>query len=174
MTRDATPPKNPAGEYAPEPNPDPVARAGFVGDLAALPSAVRGLVGGASDDFLHTKYVNWTVRQIVNHLADSHLNAFGRFKLALTEDAPAIKPYDEGAWAALADSTAGDLGPSLLLLDALHARWVRLLGSLSDAEFARTYRHPELGRAFTLGEALGLYAWHGRHHAAQVAWLKQR
>jgi hypothetical protein len=111
------------------------------------------------------------VRQIVHHLADSHMNAFVRFRLALTEDRPTIKPYDETRWAELSDTTAADAMLSVRLLEALHARWGMLLRGLSDAEFARSYIHPEYGKEFRLDEALGLYAHHCQHHAAQIAWV---
>lgn len=167
------PPQNPAGEYVPDPNPSAERRASFVAEIAAMPGSLRRLVAGLAPAQLDTKYRNWTIRQIVNHLADSHVNAYVRFKLALTEDGPTIKPYDETKWAELPDAKAGDIEPSLAMIDAVHARWVTVLKAMSDADFARTYVHPEYQKQFALGEALGLYAWHSRHHPGQIAWLKK-
>ena len=120
------------------------------------------------------RYRKWTVRQIVHHLADSHLNAFVRFRLALTEDRPTIKPYDETRWSELADSRSAEVELSLRLLESLHARWAVLLRSLTDADFERTYFHPEHQREFRLDEVLALYAHHGRHHSGQIGWLRER
>jgi uncharacterized damage-inducible protein DinB len=131
-------------------------------------------VAGLSDGQLDTLYRNWTVRQIVHHLADSHVNSYVRFKWALTEDLPTIKAYDEGRWAGLDDSRSGDVRAPLALLHGLHARWVQLLRSMSDGQFARCFVHPETGRTVSLGEALCYYAWHGEHHTAQVLWLRRQ
>lgn len=169
-----TPPDFPAGPYTPEPHPTPDRRAELVAEIAAAPARLRAAVAGLTDPQLGTKYKNWTARQIVHHVADSHANAYVRFRLTLTEDGPAIKPYHEGRWAELADATTADVGLSLALLDALHARWSILLRSLADADFAREYVHPEYGRRFALAEAVGLYAHHGRHHAGQIEWLRRR
>jgi len=108
---------------------------------------------------------------VIHHVPDSHLNAYVRFKLALTEDEPVVKPYDEAAWARLADSAVTPIETSLAMLDALHDRWVRLLRSMSDADFARAFRHPELG-VVRLDQNLALYAWHGKHHTAHLASVK--
>ncbi len=169
-----TPPDNPAGPYTPEPAPSSQRRAEQIAAIADLPRRLRATIAGLSDAQLDTPYKQWTVRQIVHHLADSHANAFIRCRLALTEDAPTIKPYDETRWAELADTRAANVGWSLDLLEALHARWVYLLRSLSDADFAREYVHPQYGKRFTLGELLGLYAHHGQHHTAQIEWLRQQ
>ncbi|PYR62116.1 MAG: putative metal-dependent hydrolase [Acidobacteria bacterium] len=115
----------------------------------------------------------WTVRQVVHHVPDSHLNAYCRFKLALTEDNPRIKPYDEAAWAKLADTERTPVETSLALLDSLHQRWVTLLESMKPEEFARTLQHPEAGE-MTLDKVLQLYTWHGRHHVAHITSLRQR
>jgi DinB superfamily len=165
------PPKYPAGEHVPEPNLTNESRAAFIAIIGRLPADLRGLVAGMSGPQLGTKYVNWTVGQIVSHLADSHMNAFIRFKLALTEDNPTIKPYKEWEWSQSADSHE-DPEFSLRILEGLHTRWVRLLRALPADDFNRTYYHPEWNRTYTLGEALDQYAWHGRHHAAQIEWLK--
>jgi uncharacterized damage-inducible protein DinB len=168
-----TPPKHPAGEYAADPAPAADRRAELIAQIEAAPAALRAAVAGLTDAQLDTKYVNWTARQIAHHMADSHLNAFARFKLALTEDAPTIKPYGQDAWAGTADVLGEPVETSVRLLEALHARWVRLLRSMGEADFARTFVHPEYGKTYTLGEALGVYAHHGRHHTAQIAWLRQ-
>ncbi len=165
------PPLDPAGAYEPEEGVSPARRAALIAALAAAPAALRRLVGGLTAPQLDTKYRNWTARQIVHHLADSHANAYIRFKLALTEDHPTIKPYDEGRWAALPDALAGDTAAPLALLDGLHARWVQLLDTLDPESFARTFFHPEAGCSVRLDDALGQYAWHARHHTAQIAWL---
>lgn len=150
-------------------------RAVRIDAIAAAPAALRAAVLGLSDAQLDTPYRpgGWTVRQVVHHVPDSHMNAYVRFKLAVTEDAPTIKPYDEAAWAELADVKAVPVATSLALLDALHARWVALLASLGDADWARTFRHPELGLV-PLEKNLALYAWHGRHHVAHVTSLRAR
>jgi uncharacterized damage-inducible protein DinB len=139
---------------------------------AALRAAVRGL----TDAQLDTRYRpgGWTVRQVVHHVPDSHLNAMTRFKLALTEDTPTIKPYDEARWAELGDVGATPVETSLRLLEALHERLVILLRSLEPAQFQRTLFHPERNAVMTLDELLALYAWHGRHHAAHITGLRQR
>jgi hypothetical protein len=114
------------------------------------------------------------VRQVVHHLVDSHVNAYCRFKLAMTEDMPTIKPYREAAWAELADGRSGPVEPSLAMLDGLHSRWSRLLDSFTDADWHREFIHPEHGASFTLGRTAAMYAWHGRHHTAHITALRQR
>ena len=168
------PPQNPAGAFVPEEGYGPQRRAEFIADLAAAPRALRQAVAGLSDEQLDTRYRNWTIRQIVHHLADSHVNSYIRFKWALTEDMPTIKAYDEGRWAALADARTGDIGPPLALLQGLHARFVQLLRSLTEPQFARSFLHPETGKTVSLDAALCYYAWHGKHHTAQIAWLRDR
>lgn len=142
--------------------------------LRELPPKLREAVAGLNEAQLDTPYREggWTVRQVVHHVADSHMNAYGRFKLALTEEWPAIKGYEEAAWAKLADSR---LPPavSLAWIDALHARWVALIDAMSGADFARGYIHPQLGRQ-RLGDALALYAWHSHHHTAHITSLRRR
>jgi hypothetical protein len=147
-----------------------------VDDIAALPAALRVAVAGLDDGQLDTSYRDggWTVRQVVHHVADSHVNAYVRMRLALAEDAPAIRPYDENAWAALPDGRALSPAVSLALVAALHARWVVMLRGVGAAEGARTVFHPEHGRTMTLDELIAQYAWHGRHHVAHVAALRQR
>lgn len=147
----------------------------FLDEIAQAPTKLRSAVNGLSDAQLETPYRpgGWTVRQVVHHVPDSHLNAYVRFKLALTENEPTIKPYAEDRWAELADTKTTPLEVSLTLLESLHNRWVRLLRSLGPEEWKRTFLHPELG-AMTLEKTLALYAWHGRHHVAHVTTLRQR
>src|SRR5437870_4791261 len=130
-------PQNPAGAFTPEEGYGPSRRAGLIADIENAPAAMSRAVAGLSEEQLDQRYRNWTLRQIVHHLADSHVNSFIRFKWALTEERPTIKAYDEGRWAALEDSRTGDVGPPLALLEALHARWAQLLRSLSDEQFGR-------------------------------------
>ena len=167
-------PPNPAGAFEPEENGGPRWRAELIAVIEAAPAALRDVVAGLSEDQLDTRYRNWTIRQIVHHLADSHVNSYIRFKWALTEELPTIKAYDEGRWAALEDSRTGEVRAPLALLDGLHACWVRLLRSLTEDQFARSFLHPETGQTIGLNAALCYYAWHGRHHTAQVRWLREQ
>lgn len=148
----------------------------FIAAIAETPGALRSAVAGLSRDQLETRYRpgGWTVKQLVHHVPDSHLNAYTRFKLALTEDEPTIKPYDEAAWADLPDSRKVPIEVSLDLLDALHLRWVALLRSMDAAQFNRGLRHPEHGGVLTLKQILALYAWHGPHHVAHITSLRKR
>jgi uncharacterized damage-inducible protein DinB len=143
--------------------------------LAALPENLRAAIEGLSTAQLDTPYRDggWTVRQLVHHLADSHMNAYIRIRLALTEDWPIIKPYDEKLWAELPDALTAPPDLSLRLLDALHYRWVLLLRSLSEDQWQRGYNHPENGRQ-SIAEAVALYAWHCRHHTAHITELRKR
>lgn len=157
----------------------PISQADYprlIGEIAEAPGAMRSAVAGLSRDQLETRYRpgGWTVKQVVHHVPDSHLNAYTRFKLALTENEPTIKPYDEAAWAELADSQKVPIDVSLTLLESLHQRWVPLLRSMDAADFRRGLRHPEHGRVLTLEQMLGLYAWHSRHHVAHITALRQR
>jgi uncharacterized damage-inducible protein DinB len=149
-------------------------RAQWIEEIAKAPARLRGAVDGLKDEQLDTPYRpgGWTIRQVVHHVPDSHMNAYVRFKLTLTEDTPTIKPYAEDLWAKLEDSKA-PLEGSLSLLENLHGRWVLLLRSFAQTEWARTFRHPELG-VRRLDQTLALYAWHGRHHTAHVTSLRQR
>jgi uncharacterized damage-inducible protein DinB len=164
----------PIGRFRPPAASTAGTRQAQIETLRLLPERLRAAVSGLSQAQLDTPYRDggWTVRQVVHHLADSHTNSFIRFKLALTEDWPTIKPYDQAAWARLADSGLAIDG-SLVFIDSLHARWVALLGSLSDADFERGFNHPENGRQ-TLGHALALYAWHSGHHTAHISGLRER
>jgi uncharacterized damage-inducible protein DinB len=146
-----------------------------VDQIEQAPTHLRAAVKGLPDSQLDTPYrpEGWSVRQLAHHIPDSHLNAYIRFKLALTEDAPTIKPYAEDRWAQLADSRTTPIEVSLTLLDSLHYRWIRLLRSLQPDDWKRTFRHPELGEV-SLEKNLALYAWHGRHHVAQITNLRER
>ncbi len=157
-----------AGPYGPE------ERAGQIAELRVLPERLRAAVRGLNDAQLDTPYREggWTVRQVVHHLADSHANSYVRFKLALTEDWPTVKAYDEAAWARLKDSRM-PIGPSLDLVTGIHGRLVALLESMAEEDFARGFNHPERGRV-TLAENLALYAWHSRHHTAHITGLRGR
>jgi uncharacterized damage-inducible protein DinB len=169
-----TDPRYPVGKYVPDPAPDAASLSGWVDQLAAAPELLRAAVRGLDDVQLETPYREggWTLRQVAHHVPDSHLNAYIRFKLALTEDVPTIKPYDEARWADLPDARSGPVEGSLVLLERLHERWVRLLRALAPADYARTFRHPDAESPVTLARALGLYAWHGRHHTAQITTLR--
>ena len=150
-------------------------RAAHIQTLRLLPERLRAAVSGLNDSQLDTPYREggWTLRQVVHHLADSHANAYIRCKLALTEDWPTVKTYDEAAWANLADSRLLPIEGSLALVEALHGRWVALLESLSDEDFQKGYEHPQQGRQ-NLAKALAIYDWHSRHHTAHIASLRAR
>jgi uncharacterized damage-inducible protein DinB len=158
-----------------KPSLTPQERRSAVDAIAATPSALRAAVKGLTDAQLDTPYrpEGWTVRQLVHHVADSHMNAYTRFRLALTEDNPTIKPYDEAAWAELPDARSLPIGVSLDLLDRIHERLVHLLRATKDADFRRTLQHPENG-PMTMDSLLAVYAWHGRHHTAHVTRLRER
>lgn len=150
-------------------------RRACIATIAETPARLKAAVVGLNATQLDTPYRpgGWTVRQVVHHIPDSHMNSYVRFRLALTETEPTIKPYDEALWAELADAKTAPVEPSLALLENLHARWVLLLRSLSDADWTRTFRHPELG-LMTLEQNLALYDWHGRHHVAHITSLRER
>ena len=154
---------------------DAGARAEAIAAIAACPAALRAAVHGLDDKQLETPYRpgGWTVRQVTHHVPDSHVNAYVRFKLALTENRPTIKPYEEDRWAQLLDTARSPVTTSLALLDALHERWVTLLGAMAAEDFARELMHPESG-VMHLYDMLALYAWHGRHHVAHVTRLRER
>ena len=143
--------------------------------IADLPVRLTELVGKWGDEYLDTTYrpEGWTVRQVVHHVADSHINAYVRTKLALTENNPTISPYEEGEWAKLPDMKL-TISPSLVLLRNLHQRWVTVLESLTEADLNRTYFHPGQQRSFPLSEVIGLYAWHGEHHYQHINQLAVR
>lgn len=151
-------------------------RAAAIEAIAQAPGALRAAVSGLTDAQLDTPYRpdGWTVRQVVHHVPDSHMNAYVRFKLGLTEETPTIKPYDEAKWAELDDSKSKLVEHSLALLDALHARWVFLLRRMQPSDFARKLNHPEWDAPLSLDVMLALYAWHGKHHVAHVTALRER
>ena len=144
-------------------------------DIESLPAALRAAVEGLTDWQLETPYRpgGWTVRQVVHHLADSHINGFTRTKLALTEDNPTIKPYDERAWANIVDSRL-PIDVSLTIIDGVHRRWVEVLRSLTAEQLGRTFVHPEQGQTMTIGYQVQNYAWHSRHHVAHITALRER
>jgi hypothetical protein len=151
-------------------------RTACISRIAAAPAKLRAAVQGLSDGQLDTPYRpgGWTVRQVVHHVPDSHINAYTRFHLALTEPGPTIRPYDEKRWAELPDARSAPVDISLGLLEALHVRWVLLLRQLRADDWSRTYVHPEERRELTLSQLLGLYAWHGDHHVAHITGLRAR
>ncbi|MCI0329343.1 MAG: bacillithiol transferase BstA [candidate division Zixibacteria bacterium] len=165
----------PIGPFKFEGNATETVRQLWIGQIAAAPALLRKAVAGLSEQQLDTPYREggWTVRQVAHHVPDSHLNAYTRFKLTLTEEEPTIKPYNEKLWAELMDTKKTPIDISLNLLDSLHIRWVNLLRSLKPEDFKRTLQHPESG-IMTLEKLLALYAWHGRHHTAHITSLRER
>ncbi len=145
----------------------------YISDISTFPERLSAAVQSLSDEQLDTAYRpgGWTVRQVVNHCADSHMNAMIRLKLALTEDQPTIKPYDQDSWAALPDSLHMPVGPALQMLEGIHARWTMLLRNMSTEDFSRTFVHPEYGTVYRLDENTGLYAWHCNHHLGHITAL---
>jgi uncharacterized damage-inducible protein DinB len=168
-----TDPRYPIGKFHYDDSLSEPQKQACLDEIARTPANLRTAVNGLSKAQFDTPYRDggWTVRQVVHHVPDSHLNSYVRFKLALTEDAPTIKPYAEDRWAELADTKETPVEVSLTMLDALHDRWVRLLRSLSAEDWKRTFRHPELG-PMTLEKTLALYAWHGKHHVAHITQLR--
>jgi uncharacterized damage-inducible protein DinB len=164
----------PVGPFNKNFEPSPTLRRDFIQTLTELPTKIANAVESLTDEQLDTPYRpgGWTVRQTVHHVADSHMNAYIRFKLALTEDSPTIRPYFEDRWAELADSKL-PVDVSLRLINDLHRRWVAMLNSMTDQEFNRTLVHPESGD-WTLEKMLGLYGWHSRHHTAHITSLRDR
>lgn len=165
----------PTGEFRAPGAPNAASREQAIAAIADTPARLRAAVRNLDEDQLDTAYRpgGWTLRQVVHHVPDSHLNAYVRTKLALTESEPVIKPYDEAAWAALVDTSTVPVDVSLDLLDALHRRWVALLGACREQDFQRAYVHPESGR-HTLDYLVALYAWHGPHHVAHITTTRAR
>jgi uncharacterized damage-inducible protein DinB len=168
-------PRYPTGRFTYNPAVTPDTRRAAIAAIRATPSALRAAVAGLNDTQLNTPYREggWTVRQLVHHVPESHMNAFTRFKLALTEDNPTIKPYEEDRWAKLGDVARAPIATSLTLLEALHERWGILLDVMTDADFRRPLIHPDSG-PMTLDRLLQLYAWHGPHHVAHITSLRAR
>jgi len=150
-------------------------RSRFIDEIAAVPQLMRSAAAGLNSSQLDTPYREggWTVRQVVHHVPDSHMNSYIRFKLALTEHEPTIKPYNEAVWAELTDARTAPIEPSLNLLEGLHHRWTLLLRSLSAEDVKRKFYHPELG-VVTIEQYIALYAWHGKHHVAHITSLRER
>ena len=165
----------PTGKFQRPPSLDEAGRARAIDIVAGTAARLRDAVRGLSDAQFDTPYRpdGWTVRQVAHHVPDSHLNAYVRFKLALTENEPTIKPYEEALWAELPDVKAVPVETSLTLLDAVHERWIAILRAMKPSDFERMLIHPESGRQ-SLDQVLALYAWHGPHHIAQITSLRQR
>jgi len=166
----------PLGKYQPLDAPSAAQLEAFIDEIAEFPALLRKTLRGLSEEQLETPYRQggWTVRQLVHHIGDSHLNSLIRFKWALTEDNPTIKAYDQDLWAETPDVGETPVAINLDFLEALHRKWVALLRSLAPADWQRTFVHPVTGRQFTLHWLVGLYAWHGKHHTAHIQRLKER
>jgi hypothetical protein len=170
-----TPPQFPIG-----PQPSPLAEVFTLADLEpffdeieSAPGLLHEAVNELNDSQLDTAYRNWTVRQIVHHVADSHTNCYIRFMWALTEPSPTIKAYDEGAWSGLTVSQSGGIEAPLALLEAVHTKWLMLMRTMGVDDFARTFTHPETGNLVRLADLPPLYAWHAKHHTAAINWLRE-
>jgi len=165
--------KFPIGEFSPLESYTTEQLNSYINDIEILPSQLRNEVEGLSEEQLETTYRpdGWTIRQVVHHIPDSHMNAFIRFKLTLTEDNPTIKPYFEDRWANLSDAK---MTPeiSLNLVEGVHGRWVNILRNMSMVDFERKYTHPEYKKVFTLKEAVHMYSWHGKHHLSHIKLAK--
>ena len=167
--------KYPVGKFEKSHPPTSDERKHTIESIASAPGKLRAAVKGLTDQQLDTPYRpgGWTVRQVVHHLADSHMNAYVRFRLGLTEVEPTVKPYDEKLWAELADARTAPIEPSLAIMDAIHGRWVELMHVTRDIDFTRGIKHPEHG-LMTLDEQLAMYEWHARHHTAHITALRKR
>jgi len=167
-------PKYPIGKYEAQPFSESQKKK-WLADIQFLPNELEQAIENLDEAQLQTPYRDggWTVHQLVHHLADSHMNSFIRFKLALTEDNPTIKPYEENAWSEMADVTKEPINVSITLLYALHKRWLTLLQNMSDADFEKTLFNPQRRGQLTLWEMLGIYAWHGKHHVEHIKTLKE-
>jgi hypothetical protein len=166
----------PIGPFQAPKTYDANSRAQRISEIEQAPKALRQAVKGLSAQQLDTPYRpgGWTVRQVVHHVPDSHLNAYVRLKLAITEEEPTIKPYDEARWAELVDGRTGDPEVSLSLLDSVHTRWTTLWRSLAPQQFSRRFKHPDHEGMLTVDWMLALYSWHGRHHVAHITALRER
>ena len=165
----------PIGKFSPPQDVTPALRQKAIAAIAETPVKLRAAVNGLNDQQLNTPYRDggWTVRQVAHHVPDSHINAYIRLRLALTEQEPTIKPYEEARWAELEDAKSAPIEVSLALLDSLHERWTRLMRSLKSEDFARTWKHPEHG-VRTVDWLVFLYAWHGQHHTAHITELRKQ
>ena len=168
-------PRFPIGKFSYQGPPTPEQKRQFLDEIEQAPVRLRAAVAGVSDPQLDTPYRDdgWTVRQVVHHVPDSHMNSYIRFKLALTEDSPTIRTYMEDRWAELPEAKSAPIEVSLSLLENLHGRWMLFLRSLKPEDWKKTFRHPELG-PMDLEKSLALYAWHGKHHVAHVTSLRER
>ena len=168
-------PRYPIGQYEPQPYSEKQLQA-WLTDIRFLPGHLENAILNLDEAQLDTPYREggWTVKQLIHHVADSHMNSFIRFKLALTENEPTIKPYEEQLWAELPDVSEVPINTSLTLLHALHARWIVLLQSLQEADWQKTLKHPAHEKPLTLWFMLGLYAWHSRHHTAHITTLREQ
>jgi hypothetical protein len=166
----------PIGDFAFDGEMTPERRQIFIQEIEALPDLIRQAVSGLSTAQIDMPYrpAGWTIRQVIHHLPDSHMNSYIRMKLALTEENPTIRPYFEDRWGELVDGRDGPIEMSLALLDALHERWVLMLQGLSDDDLARTFVHPEMGKTLSIDTNIALYAWHGNHHLAHITSLRGR
>lgn len=167
-------PQNPAGPLDRVDDYSDARRDELIAAIAASPAELRRTAGDLDETQLDAVYRNWSIRQIVHHLADSHIHSYIRFKWALTEPEPTIKAYNEGDWALLADSRTGGVAAPLAMYEGTHACWVELLRAMTADDYARGFIHPETTKRVTLKSALNVYAWHGRHHTAQIQWLRDR
>lgn len=165
----------PIGRFEEDPQPTRSKQKGWADQIGAVPGELRALVQDLSERHLDTPYrpEGWTIRQVIHHLADSHLNGYIRTKLALTEDSPIIKSYDEASWAELPDAAGAPIESSMSLLESLHSRWVLALRALDEEALRRTLRHPDHG-TITISRIVQNYAWHGRHHIAHVNALRDK
>lgn len=165
----------PIGKYIEQPFSENQLKEWLI-DIKFLPQHLENAILNLDEEQLNTPYrpEGWTVKQLVHHVADSHMNAYIRFKLGLTEDNPTIKPYDEAAWANLSDTKNLPINISLTILHAIHARWMEILKAITTEEWNRTVYHPEHKKNITLWDLLGMYAWHSRHHTAHVTALRER
>jgi len=166
----------PVGPWKPPATITVADRARFIEQIAAAPQAMRQAVAGLSETQLDTPYRDggWTVRQVVHHVPDSHMNAYMRMKFGLTEQQPQVKPYDQETWAQTPEVATTPIGVSLTLLESLHERWVRLMKGMKDQDFARLINHPEWKAPLTLDMVAAHYAWHGRHHVGHITELRKR
>lgn len=166
----------PVGEFHYDGSASPTERQQRIQEIAALPQKLEAAVAGLADERLDSPYRpgGWTVRQVVHHLPDSHLNAYVRIKLALTEDTPTIRPYDQALWAELPEARTAPIRGSIELVRGLHQRWVAMLTAMTDTDWQRAYFHPEMQRKVPLDEVVAMYAWHCRHHVAHITSLRKR
>ncbi|MEM8964860.1 MAG: YfiT family bacillithiol transferase [Bacteroidota bacterium] len=166
----------PIGRFSPPTEVTPAGREKYLTEIEQLPSEMRNTVTGLSDEQLDIPYREggWTIRQVVHHVPDSHVNSYIRYRWTLTENQPTIKAYYEDRWGELPDAASAPVEPSLQLLEALHQRWLLLLRAMSDEDYARSFVHPETNKTIRLDTMLALYAWHGKHHVAHIQNLKTR